>query len=135
VNLTDVRCKTGIATCGAANAAGGADYTGELTPNIELRVTDNFNAVPAGGGTDSATMQDYLLGGTVQVPCAATASTAIGASCTVSTTLDAISPGTVLDGKRAVWQIGQVEVLDGGSDGEATTTPNGRFAVQGIFVP
>jgi len=80
-------------------------------------------------------MQDYLLGGSVQVPCAATASTAIGASCAISTTLDAISPGTVLDGKRAVWQLGQVEVLDGGSDGEATTTPNGRFAVQGLFVP
>ena len=135
VDMSDVRCKTGVATCGAANAAGGADYTGELTPNIGVRVTDNFNAVPAGGGTDGATMQDYVLGGSVQVPCAATASTAIGASCAISTTLDAISPGTVLDGKRAVWQLGQVEVLDGGSDGEATTTPNGRFAVQGLFVP
>ena len=135
VSLTDVRCKTVIATCGTANAAGGADYTGELTPNAEIRVTDNFNGVAAGGGTFGATGQDFLLGGTVQVPCAATASTAIGSSCSVSTTLNAIAGGTVLDGKRAVWQLGQVEVLDGGSDGEASTTPNGRFAVQGIFVP
>ena len=135
VSVTDVRCKTAIAACGAANAAGGADYTGELTPNAELRVTDNFNGIAAGGGTLGATGQDFLLGGTVQVPCAATASTAIGAACSVSTTLNAIAGGTVLDGKRGVWQLGQVEVLDGGSDGEASTTPNGRFAVQGIFVP
>ena len=135
VSLTDVRCKAGAAPCGTANAAGGADYTGELTPNAEIRVTDTFNGIAAGGGTADATGQDYLLGGTVQVPCTATASTAIGSSCGVSTTLNAIAGGTVLDGKRAVWQLGQVEVLDGGSDGEASTTPNGRFAVQGIFVP
>jgi hypothetical protein len=46
-----------------------------------------------------------------------------------------VSPGAVLDGRRAVWQVGQVEVLDGGSDGEASTTPNTRFLVQGVFVP
>ena len=82
VSVTDVRCKTAIAACGAANAAGGADYTGELTPNAEIRVTDNFNGIAAGGGAFGATGQDFLLGGTVQVPCAATASTAIGSSCT-----------------------------------------------------
>ena len=135
VNLSDVRCQTGVATCGSTNTAGGADYTGELTPQVEMRLSDNFSAVAAGGGPDSATMQDNVLTGTVQVPCVATASTAIGGSCALSTTLDAITPGMVPEGKRAVWQLGQVEVLDGGSDGEATTTPNNRFVVQGIFVP
>jgi hypothetical protein len=80
-------------------------------------------------------MQDFNLAGTAQVPCTATVSMSIGSTCTLSTTLDALSPSTVLDGKRAVWQVSQVELLDGGSDGEASTTPNSRFLVQGIFVP
>ena len=36
---------------------------------------------------------------------------------------------------RAIWQLGQVQVLDGGADGVASTTPNTVFAEQGIFVP
>jgi hypothetical protein len=135
VNVKDVRCKAGVSTCGAANAQAGPDYTGELTPSVSVRLTDRFNAVGAGGGTNAATVQDFPIAGSVQVPCTSTGSTAIGSSCTLSTTLDAVSPGAVLDGRRAVWQLGQVEVLDGGSDGEASTTPNTRFLVQGVFVP
>ena len=29
-SVTDIRCKAGVAACGSANAADGADYTGEL---------------------------------------------------------------------------------------------------------
>ncbi len=135
IGITDVRCKAGVATCGAANNQAGADYTGELTPNAAVRVTDGFNAVGAGGGSHHATVQDFLLEGRIQVPCSATAAMSVGSTCALSTTLNALAPGTVLDGKRAIWQIGQLELLDGGSDGEATTAPNSRFAVQGIFVP
>ena len=135
ISVTDVRCKVGASPCGAANSQAGADYTGELTPRIGIRLTDAFNAVGAGGGTQRATMQDHSLSGSVQVPCTATGSTSIGATCALATTLDAVAPGTVLDGKRAVWQVGQIEVLDGGSDGEASTTPNSRFLVQGVSVP
>jgi hypothetical protein len=134
VSVTDVRCRSGVSTCGAANSQSGADYTGELTPTASVRLTDGFNAVAAGGGTHRATLQDFPLAG-VQVPCTGTASTSIGASCTLATTLDAVSPGAVLDGKRGVWQLGQVEVLDGGADGEASSAPNSRFMVQGVFVP
>ena len=38
-------------------------------------------------------------------------------------------------GKRAVWQLGQIQVLDGGPDGAAATADNSLFAVQGVFVP
>ena len=134
VGATDVRCKAGVSTCGSANAQSGADYTGELLATAPARLTDAFNAVAAGGGTHRATVQDFPLAN-VQVPCTATGSTSVGATCALTTTLDAISPGTVLDGKRAVWQLGQVELLDGGSDGEATTTPNTRFLVQGVYTP
>jgi hypothetical protein len=37
---------------------------------------------------------------------------------------------------RAIWQLGEVQVQDGGEDGEgATTTDNTLFLKQGIFVP
>ena len=44
-------------------------------------------------------------------------------------------PGIAVEGARAVWQLGQVTVADGGADGVASTEPNGVFAVQGVFVP
>ena len=135
ISVTDVRCKAGVATCGAANNQAGPDYTGELTPNAALRLTDNFNGVAAGGGTHNATVQDYLLEGGIQVPCTSTASMSVGSTCALATTFDAIAGGTVLDGKRAITQIGQLELLDGGADGEASTTPNSRFMVQGLLVP
>jgi hypothetical protein len=36
---------------------------------------------------------------------------------------------------RAIWQLGQVEVLDGGADGVVSTTPNTTFLRQGLFIP
>ena len=40
------------------------------------------------------------------------------------------------EGQRAVWELGQVQVYDGGADGDADTTgDNTLFAVQGTFTP
>jgi hypothetical protein len=36
---------------------------------------------------------------------------------------------------RTIWQLGQMQVFDGGPDGETGTAPNTLFAVQGLFVP
>ena len=44
-------------------------------------------------------------------------------------------PGSVNEGQRAVWQLDQIEVTDGGPDGSAATTPNAPFMRQGVFVP
>ena len=41
----------------------------------------------------------------------------------------------VKDTKRAIVQVGQVQVIDGGPDGVVATTPNTLFGVQGIFIP
>jgi hypothetical protein len=71
----------------------------------------------------------------VTVPCAGTADTTVGATCAITTTVDAVLPGTVSEGKRAIWELGQIEVLDGGSDGLASTEDNTVFARQGIFAP
>ena len=34
-----------------------------------------------------------------------------------------------------MWELGAVEVYDGGPDGDAETADNTVFAVQGVFVP
>jgi hypothetical protein len=71
----------------------------------------------------------------VAATCIATSSTAIGSSCSITTSAVALAPGMVRDGDRQVVQLGQVRVDDGGPDGRASTADNSLFAVQGIFVP
>ena len=61
--------------------------------------------------------------------------TAIGYCLVVSTTADALVPGTVLETKRSNWQLGKIQLLDGGSDGVARTGPNGLFEAEGLFAP
>jgi hypothetical protein len=132
-NSTDIRCQAGTAACGSANAADGADYTGELEGNAQIRISDHFNAIAPGGGTDAATVIDIPF--PVTSPCTATASTSIGSTCNITTSANGVVPGSVKDGKRAVVEIQQVQVSDGGPDGVVATTPNTLFSVQGIFIP
>jgi hypothetical protein len=119
VSLTDVRREADL-----------DDYTGELEADSTLRITDRQNGA---AGDEPATVSDLAL--PVTVPCAGTADTTVGATCAITTTVDSVLPGTVSEGKRAIWQLGQIEVFDGGSDGLASTEDNTVFARQGIFVP
>ena len=80
-SLSDVRCRPAGARCGTANAAGPADYTGEVRAAVALRMTDRWNAVAAGGGTDAGTGQSVSLAWSF--PCAPTASTSTGSTCTL----------------------------------------------------
>ena len=105
-----------------------ADYTGELQAAAVVRITDRLG----GPANEAGTVVDFEH--KLTVPCTATGG-AVGATCAGTTTLDAIVPGTIKEGKRAIWQLGQVRVNDGGPDGLASTTPNTLFAVQGVFVP
>ena len=132
-SISDVRCKAGTTACGNANAADGADYTGELQGNATIRITDHWNAVAPGGGPDAATVVDIPF--PVAATCANTASTAEGGLCTSNTSANAVVPGSVLDGKRAIVEIGQITITDGGPDGVNATSPNTLFGVQGIFIP
>jgi Tol biopolymer transport system component len=112
-------------------AADLSDYTGELQVQVPLRLTDKDNT-PSPGPTGAATVTDASI--SFNAPCTSTA-TSIGATCSVSTTADALVPGTVKEAKRAVWALGNVRVLDGGADGDAETGPNTLFAAQGLFIP
>lgn len=132
-SMSDVRCKAGVSACGNANVTFGPDYTGELQGNATIRITDHFNAVAAGGGTDPATVVDIPF--PVAATCAATASTAIGGTCSANTSANATVPGAVKDGKRATIEVGQISITDGGPDGVNGTAPNTLFEVQGIFIP
>jgi hypothetical protein len=119
--ITDVRNRPAL-----------TDYTGELQARVPIRITDLDNAPPA-GGSSAGTTQDGTFAFTV--PCAATADTSIGAECATTTTADAVTPGVIKEGMRAVWQTGQIDVTDGGSDGVVSTSGNTVFARQGVFVP
>jgi hypothetical protein len=131
-SISDVRCKPGVSTCGNANVFDGPDYTGELQGNALLRITDHYNATTPGGGTDPATVVDIPF--PVNMQCASTADTSIGSTCSISSSAVAVgppSPSLI----RAVVEMTQFEVFDGGADGLVSTTGNTRFAVEGVFVP
>ena len=125
----DVRIKTNVTDVRQASDL--APYGGELQLAAVIRITDRDNGAAQ---LQSGTVTD--IGFPVTVPCVAPASPIdVGATCAVTTTADSVVPGAIVEGKRAIWELGQVELLDGGSDGDADTLPNGRFASQGIFVP
>jgi hypothetical protein len=123
VSITDVRRKTTL-----------VDYTGELETRFGLRITDKNNIAMPGGTTSTATTQDSPF--SYAVPCAGTPDSTVGSTCSVITSANTLAPGAVAAGQRAVWQLGQLNVYDGGSDGLASTTgDNTPFMDQGVFVP
>jgi hypothetical protein len=107
------------------------DYTGELRLRTSLRITDKQNDP---GGTAGGTVQDFNFA--LVIPCAATASTTIGANCNVNTSLDTLTPGMVREGKRTITHMSDILVYDGGADSDGDTqSDNTLFAWEGIFTP
>jgi hypothetical protein len=124
----DVQITTSLSD--VRNAAGLSDYSGELRVALPLRLTDRYNGSLL---DDPATMTDTPLA--FSVPCTTTGG-AGGSDCSVTTSADAIAAGTAREGQRAVWQLGQVQVFDGGGDSDGDTAgDNTLFAVQGVFTP
>jgi hypothetical protein len=136
IDVTDVRCAVTNAACPSGQ---GSDYTGRLLATSTVRITDKFNGPSQ---EQDGTVVDTRL----EIPfgCTTTAGTGIGAHCAVNTTMDALLPGAVVEGGRAVWQTGAVEIQDAGPNGTGygngcpATCGDGDEAVfmrQGIFVP
>jgi hypothetical protein len=69
------------------------------------------------------------------VPCTANPDPAEGGTCELDTSFDAIVPGAIKESDRAVWELGTVQVFDGGADGLVSSSPNTLFARQGVFIP
>jgi len=83
---------------------------------------------------DSGTGQDVFFA--LSVPCVSTSAQSVGSKCSLFTTLNTVIPGAVSEGNRAVWEISQLEVYDGGSDGLGVSDDdNTLFLTQGVFVP
>jgi hypothetical protein len=120
-SLTDVRNKVVL-----------TDYTGELRVSVPVRLTDRFNGA---GNVHPGTSTDFPL--EFNMICSATPSdSSVGSACSATTTADVVMPGLVLEGKRAVWGLGRVQIYDGGADGDADTAgDNTLFMEQGLFAP
>jgi hypothetical protein len=132
-SIGDVRCSAAGNACTTVNERAGPDYGGELTVATTLRQTDKANS-PAPPGAGTATVED--TGFSFVVSCGSTADPSVGGSCSASTTANALIPGMVLTGKRSIWQLGQIDVYDGGPDGLASTPDgNALFETQGVFTP
>jgi hypothetical protein len=113
------------------NSSDLTDYTGELEARLDLRITDRNNGA---SGTEVATMADTPF--PFAISCSPTGDTTIGSLCSASTSANALVPGSVVAGKRAIWEIGQVTVFDGGTDGSAAThRDNTPYLRQGLFLP
>ena len=44
-------------------------------------------------------------------------------------------PNAFREGDRAIWELGPIEVYEGGPDGVGSTADSAVFARQGLFVP
>jgi len=129
--MSDVRCKPAESACGAANAADGPDYTGQVQGTAQIRITDHYNGA---SGTDPGTVTDIPF--PVNTSCTATAgNTGQGSDCNIATTANAVVVGSVKTGKRANVEIQQLQVFDGGAVGIAGASDATLFQVQGIFIP
>ncbi len=120
VDITDVRRRAGL-----------DDYTGELAGTASVALTDRLNGTFR---TESATTVVFELA--FPVPCTSTDDPSIGSTCSISTTADTVIPGMAPESQRSIWELGQVRLFDGGTDGLASTPDdNTLLAVQGLFVP
>ncbi len=131
-NGTDVRClpATAATVCNSPNAADGPDYSGQVQGNATIRISDHYNGP---GLNEAATVVDipFPVNGT----CANTTATTIGGTCSVNTTANAVVVGSVKDNQRGIVEIQQLQIFDGGADGQVATADNTLYAVQGIFIP
>jgi phospholipase C len=119
IEMTDVRNKSDL-----------SPYTGELQADQALRITDRQNGPSQ---DEPGTLTDTHF--PITVPCSASAGTTVGATCGVTTTANALEPGAIIAGNRAIWDLGQVQVFDGGASGMAGASDATLFEDEGIFVP
>ncbi|PWU19016.1 MAG: hypothetical protein C5B48_14135 [Candidatus Rokuibacteriota bacterium] len=131
-SITDVRCSIS----GPPGCAGGplSDYTGSLREMFSLQIDDQYNGGRAVESATGPNAPPYQMPYLFVIPCTATGG-APGASCTLDTTANALIPGSIREGKRMLWELGQIQVWDAGEDGNPNSDDNTLFEVQGLFAP
>ena len=129
--MEDVRCRIVEVEEHPYPCNGGplSDYLGDVELKTTIRLTDKPPT-----GVRTGTMRDMTL--RRRTTCEWTPDDPVGSTCALNTSLDALIPGAVSEGRRTVWSLGEAEVLDGGPDGEGDTQEGDElFATQGVFVP
>jgi hypothetical protein len=135
IKVNDVHCR---ATNAACPDGAGSDFTGRLLVRIAVQITDRLNG---GSQTESATVDELPV--EIPVDCVAVTG-GEGGRCNLTTSIDSLYPGAVLDAKRAMWEFHDVTVLDPGPNGTGfgagcpATCGDGdeaAFMEPGIFVP
>jgi len=142
--LADVRCgpaypaaHPACSAAGSANTSGNSDYTGFLSANSSLRITDHNNDDGLGNYTEPGTVSQLLF--TVPVSCAVTPAT-IGSFCKAATT-DAEALCSCIRqsaGGLANIEEGQIVVTDGNINANPFDTsdgPNADAYRMGVFLP
>jgi hypothetical protein len=131
-SITDVRClpATDAAVCNSANAADGPDYSGQLQSDATIRISDHYNGPNL---NEAATVVDIPF--PVSFNCFNTTSTTVGGTCSITMPPPGCPPACPNPGQRAVIELGQVQISDGGADGQIATAGNTVFMRQGIFIP
>ncbi|PWU22125.1 MAG: hypothetical protein C5B48_10590 [Candidatus Rokuibacteriota bacterium] len=127
VAITDVRNRPSL-----------TDYVGRVLMRADLQITDNSNSAET---PEPGTVQTFKY--SAPVDCVSTPSTSVGSSCNLTTTANTLVPGTVIESRRSIWQLGQVEVMDAGPNGTGyqncpPTCGDGdeaTFLREGIFAP
>jgi hypothetical protein len=141
-NITDVR--SGGATgpdydpSGSQDLTGAAalaDTSGPSTSASAVQITDKNNKLDSGTTYDQpATVTPLAF--PIPIGCTATPSDpGSGSTCNVQTTANTLFPGAAVAGKRAIWELGQLQVLDQGANGTPGDADDKLFEVQGVFVP
>jgi hypothetical protein len=137
-NVDDADVRVTLSITDVRNKPSGTDYAGRVLLRLPVQITDKNNAAET---PEPATTEATALN--VPGDCVATVETNVGGTCAASTTLDSLVPGTVVEGQRSIWALGQIEVKDAGPNGTGyaacpPTCGDGDEAVfmrQGIFVP
>ena len=126
-NDSDVNIRVNLTNVMRANDL--SEYTGSLRAELAVRRTDRETV----GGSSTSTDFRFAL----TVPCVGTPGSSLDAStCNSFTSANAVVPGAIVDGARAIWALDKVRVYDGGPDEDADTEAgNSLFMTQGVFAP
>jgi hypothetical protein len=115
----------------------GNEYTDAVGLVEKMRISDESNCTPGPGcpGTyqESGTLIDFHL--PAQFFCVGTADPNVGATCSLNTTVDAVAPGVINEGKNMVLQVFRLRLSDSGQNGVIGDSDDREFAMQGVFVP
>jgi hypothetical protein len=119
--LTDIRLQSTL-----------EDYPGELLLLLDSRITDRNNGA---SGNEPATTELFYY--TATIPCTPTASSSVGSTCSLHTTVNTLAPDTIVEGRRTIWeQADHTHIYDGGPDWQASTTADNLvFMTNGVYVP